>query len=151
MMVHINDMRVMAILADATNTIAEGEVQQLLNVHDADTTEERYLHVIHSKTAKLFESATDERKKAAGEQFQLHDFGWSETLTPFRSGLLFLAINLNRSRGAHDTRPSRLQVESAEPVLYHQGTAQFHAGSQLLARDHLSGRRFRRRADRFRT
>ncbi len=58
MMVHINNMRVMAILADATNTIAEGEVQQLLNVHDADTTEERYLHVIHSKTAKLFESAT---------------------------------------------------------------------------------------------
>jgi octaprenyl-diphosphate synthase len=58
MMVTINDMRVMAILADATNTIAEGEVQQLLNVHDADTSEERYLHVIHSKTAKLFESAT---------------------------------------------------------------------------------------------
>ena len=58
MMVTINDMRVMAILADATNTIAEGEVQQLLNVHDAETTEERYLHVIHSKTAKLFESAT---------------------------------------------------------------------------------------------
>ena len=58
MMVHIDNMRVMAILADATNTIAEGEVQQLLNIHDADTTEERYLHVIHSKTAKLFESAT---------------------------------------------------------------------------------------------
>ena len=58
MMVTINDMRVMAILADATNTIAEGEVQQLLNVHDAETSEENYLHVIHSKTAKLFESAT---------------------------------------------------------------------------------------------
>jgi octaprenyl-diphosphate synthase len=58
MMVTINDMLVMAILADATNTIAEGEVQQLLNVHDADTSEENYLHVIHSKTAKLFESAT---------------------------------------------------------------------------------------------
>ena len=58
MMVGIDNMRVMAILADATNTIAEGEVQQLLNVHDADTSEARYLHVIHSKTAKLFESAT---------------------------------------------------------------------------------------------
>lgn len=58
MMVHINKMRVMAILADATNTIAEGEVQQLLNVHDPDTTEARYLQVIHDKTAKLFESAT---------------------------------------------------------------------------------------------
>ena len=58
MMVEVGDMRVMAILADATNTIAEGEVQQLLNVHDPETTEERYLQVIHDKTAKLFESAT---------------------------------------------------------------------------------------------
>jgi len=58
MMVKINNMRIMAILADATNTIAEGEVQQLLNVHDPETTEERYLQVIHDKTAKLFESAT---------------------------------------------------------------------------------------------
>jgi len=57
MMVEIGSMRVMDILADATNTIAEGEVLQLLNCHDADTTEERYLEVIHSKTAKLFESA----------------------------------------------------------------------------------------------
>ena len=58
MMVHINKMKVMDILANATNTIAEGEVQQLLNVHDPDTTEARYLQVIHDKTAKLFESAT---------------------------------------------------------------------------------------------
>jgi octaprenyl-diphosphate synthase len=58
MMVEINNMRVMEILAHATNTIAEGEVLQLLNCHDADTTEARYLEVIHSKTAKLFEAAT---------------------------------------------------------------------------------------------
>ncbi len=58
MMVTLDNMRVMEILADATNTIAEGEVQQLLNVHDPDTTEERYYQVIHNKTAKLFESAT---------------------------------------------------------------------------------------------
>ena len=58
MMVEINQMRIMDILANATNTIAEGEVQQLLNVHDPDTTEARYLQVIHDKTAKLFESAT---------------------------------------------------------------------------------------------
>ena len=58
MMVDIKNMRVMEILAHATNTIAEGEVLQLLNCHDADTTEERYLEVIHSKTAKLFEAAT---------------------------------------------------------------------------------------------
>jgi octaprenyl-diphosphate synthase len=57
MMVSIGDMRVMQILADATNVIAEGEVLQLLNMHDPDVTEERYLQVIRSKTAKLFEAA----------------------------------------------------------------------------------------------
>ena len=58
MMVELKSMRIMEILAHTTNTIAEGEVLQLLNCHDADTTEERYLEVIHSKTAKLFEAAT---------------------------------------------------------------------------------------------
>jgi octaprenyl-diphosphate synthase len=57
MMVGVNDMRVMQILADATNVIAEGEVLQLLNMHDPNVTEERYLQVIRSKTAKLFEAA----------------------------------------------------------------------------------------------
>lgn len=57
MMVSVGDMRVMQILADATNVIAEGEVLQLLNMHDPDVTEERYLQVIRSKTAKLFEAA----------------------------------------------------------------------------------------------
>lgn len=57
MMVEINSMRVMEILSDATNIIAEGEVQQLLNRHDPETTEERYLQVIRNKTAKLFEAA----------------------------------------------------------------------------------------------
>src|SRR6476620_5286857 len=57
MMVAVNDMRVMRILADATNVIAEGEVLQLLNMHDPDVTEARYLQVIRSKTAKLFEAA----------------------------------------------------------------------------------------------
>ena len=51
-------MRVMQVLADATNIIAEGEVLQLLNCHDADVTDEAYLRVIHYKTAKLFEAAT---------------------------------------------------------------------------------------------
>lgn len=45
----------MEILADATNVIAEGEVLQLLNVHDPDVTEARYMQVIHYKTARLFE------------------------------------------------------------------------------------------------
>lgn len=57
MMVSVGNMQVMQILADATNVIAEGEVLQLLNMHDPDVTEERYLQVIRSKTAKLFEAA----------------------------------------------------------------------------------------------
>ena len=57
MMVAVDSMRVMEIMSSTTCTIAEGEVQQLLNCHDADTTEARYLEVIHSKTAKLFEAA----------------------------------------------------------------------------------------------
>jgi len=57
MMVHIDSMRVMKILSETTNTIAEGEVQQLINCHDPDTTQESYLNVIRNKTAKLFEAA----------------------------------------------------------------------------------------------
>ena len=57
MMVGFCSMRVMEILADTTNTIAEGEVMQLLNCHNPDTTEERYMAVIYCKTAKLFEAA----------------------------------------------------------------------------------------------
>lgn len=58
MMVSIENMRVMAVLSNATNTIAEGEVLQLLNVHNAEVTDESYMQVIHYKTAKLFEAAT---------------------------------------------------------------------------------------------
>lgn len=58
MMVSLKRMRVMEILSDATNVIAEGEVLQLMNCNDPDTTEERYMEVIYSKTARLFEAAT---------------------------------------------------------------------------------------------
>ncbi|AHE97072.1 octaprenyl diphosphate synthase [Thioalkalivibrio paradoxus] len=57
MMVDVGSMRVMEILAHATNVIAEGEVMQLMNCHDADVDEARYMEVIRSKTAKLFEAA----------------------------------------------------------------------------------------------
>jgi octaprenyl-diphosphate synthase len=56
MMVDIGRMRVMQILADATNTIAAGEVMQLMNVHDPDVTEAAYRKVIYRKTARLFEA-----------------------------------------------------------------------------------------------
>jgi octaprenyl-diphosphate synthase len=57
MMVGVGSMRVMEILADATNVIAEGEVLQLMNCHDADVDVDAYLKVIRYKTAKLFEAA----------------------------------------------------------------------------------------------
>ncbi len=57
MMVGIGDIRVLEVLADATNVIAEGEVLQLLGVHNADLTEGEYLRVVRSKTAKLFEAS----------------------------------------------------------------------------------------------
>ncbi len=58
MIVAVQNMRVMEVLSNATNVIAEGEVLQLLNIHNADLTDEAYLQVIHYKTAKLFEAAT---------------------------------------------------------------------------------------------
>ncbi|HET7201979.1 MAG TPA: octaprenyl diphosphate synthase [Steroidobacteraceae bacterium] len=56
MMVELGDMRIQDVMADATNTIAEGEVLQLMNVHDPDTSEQRYFEVVYRKTAKLFEA-----------------------------------------------------------------------------------------------
>jgi octaprenyl-diphosphate synthase len=58
MMVNVDDMRVLRVLADATNIIAEGEVLQLMNCRNADIDENSYLQVIRYKTAKLFEAAS---------------------------------------------------------------------------------------------
>lgn len=76
MMVDVESMRVMAILSEAVKVIAEGEVLQLLNMHDPDVSQERYLQVVRFKTAKLFEAAarvgavladaTPEQEAAAG-------------------------------------------------------------------------------------
>ena len=57
MMVALNNLRVLDVLADATNVIAEGEVLQLMNLHDADLAVDEYLRVIRFKTAKLFEAS----------------------------------------------------------------------------------------------
>lgn len=67
MMVRVGDMRVMEIMADTTNMIAEGEVLQLLNTHDPATTEERHLEVVRRKTAKLFEAAAQVGAVLAGQ------------------------------------------------------------------------------------
>lgn len=58
MMSELSNLRIMDILSDATNIIAEGEVLQLMNCNDPDTTEDSYMKVIYCKTAKLFEAAT---------------------------------------------------------------------------------------------
>jgi octaprenyl-diphosphate synthase len=67
MMVELDDLRVLDVLANTTNTIAEGEVLQLLNVHNPDTTEEQYLRVILRKTAKLFEAGAQLGALVAGQ------------------------------------------------------------------------------------
>jgi octaprenyl-diphosphate synthase len=66
MMVTVGNARVMQIVADATNVIAEGEVLQLLNMHNPDVSEADYLRVIRSKTAKLFEAAAQLGALVAG-------------------------------------------------------------------------------------
>lgn len=66
MMVEAGSMRIMQILSEATTVIAEGEVLQLLNVHDPDVSQERYLQVVRYKTAKLFEAAAQVGAVLAG-------------------------------------------------------------------------------------
>jgi octaprenyl-diphosphate synthase len=81
MMVEVGGMAIMEILSDTTNAIAEGEVMQLMNCHDPDTSQDRYLDVIHHKTAKLFQAATrlgsvlagrSEREQDAMAAYGLH-------------------------------------------------------------------------------
>ena len=81
MMVSVNRMRVLEVLADATNVIAEGEVLQLMNMHDPDLAVEDYLRVIRFKTAKLFEASARLGAVLAGASHELEescaDFGRS--------------------------------------------------------------------------
>lgn len=81
MMSELSNLRIMDILSDATNVIAEGEVLQLMNCNDPDTTEESYMQVIYCKTAKLFEAATrlaaviaqqDEATESAMQRYGMH-------------------------------------------------------------------------------
>lgn len=73
MMVEAGNMRILQVLSDATNIIAEGEVQQLINTHDASLDEAGYLHVIRSKTAKLFEASTQIAAILAGATPELEE------------------------------------------------------------------------------
>ncbi len=73
MMVSVNRMRVLEVLADATNTIAEGEVLQLMNMHDPDLAVDDYLRVIRYKTAKLFEASARLGAVLAGANSRVED------------------------------------------------------------------------------
>jgi octaprenyl-diphosphate synthase len=79
MMAALKNQRVMEIMAEATNTIAEGEVLQLMNAHDPQTTEQRYLEVIYRKTARLFAAGAEVAAVLAGSppavQKALADYG----------------------------------------------------------------------------
>jgi octaprenyl-diphosphate synthase len=68
MMVELQDLKVLAVLADATNTIAEGEVLQLMNCNNPDITERDYMEVIYRKTAKLFEAGAQLGAILAGQE-----------------------------------------------------------------------------------
>jgi octaprenyl-diphosphate synthase len=142
MMVSVNRMRVLDVVADATNVIAEGEVLQLMNMHDPDLAVEDYLQVIRFKTAKLFEasarlgailgqadSATEEScadfGRRLGTAFQLVDDlldyeGRSEELgknvgDDIREGKATLPILLAMARGTPAEREMlRQAVRSGE-------------------------------------
>ena len=79
MLVEVDSMRIMDIMSEATNIIAEGEVQQLINCRDPNTTEANYLMVIHNKTAKLFEAGARIGailcNRSAAEEQAMADYG----------------------------------------------------------------------------
>ncbi len=129
MMVSVNRMRVLEVLADATNVIAEGEVLQLMNMHDPDLSVEDYLQVIRFKTAKLFEASArlgavlagaDERLEVAcasygramGTAFQLVD-----DLLDYEGSTDQLGKNVGDDlREGKPTLPLLLAMERAEPA-----------------------------------
>ena len=144
MMVSVNRMRILEVLADATNVIAEGEVLQLMNMHDPDITVDDYLRVIRFKTAKLFEasarlgavlagadSATEEAcadyGRSLGTAFQLVDDlldyeGATEQLgknvgDDLREGKPTLPLLIAMERGSADERALvRHAIEHGEIV-----------------------------------
>ena len=72
MMVSMDSMRVMEVLSDATNTIAEGEVEQLLNMHDPEVSEESYFSVIEKKDRQTVRSGLPAGRRSGG-QAELED------------------------------------------------------------------------------
>ncbi len=145
MMVDAQNMRIMEVLADATNVIAEGEVMQLMNMHNAELDEGAYLQVIRSKTAKLFEAsarvgailagasadmenACAEYGQALGTAFQVIDdvldyTGNAELLgknlgDDLREGKTTLPLIAAMQRGSEDERRTiKSAIETGDPTM----------------------------------
>jgi octaprenyl-diphosphate synthase len=129
MMVSVNRMRVLEVLADATNVIAEGEVLQLMNMHDPDLSVDDYLQVIRYKTAKLFEASARLGAVLAGA-----DESVESRLRRLRAGAghgLPVGGRPARLRRQHRSagqergrRPARRQAHLALLVAMERGTAE---------------------------
>jgi octaprenyl-diphosphate synthase len=129
MMAQMGSLPVMHIMADATNTIAEGEVLQLLNAHDPETTEQRYLDVIYRKTARLFEVGAEVAAILAGANDSLR-----RSLAQYGKhvGMAFQLIDdVLDYRGSPEARGKNLGDDLAEgkptlPLIYalQKGTAE---------------------------
>jgi octaprenyl-diphosphate synthase len=112
MMVGLDSMRIMEVLADTTNTIAEGEVQQLLNMGDPEVDQLRYMQVIENKTAKLFEAAC---RLAAIISGQSHDIEESLAVYGNRLGSAFqIADDVLDYTGEADTMGKNAGDDLAE-------------------------------------
>src|SRR3569832_766066 len=148
MMVEIGSMDVMEILARATNTIAEGEVMQLLNCHDASTSEERYLDVIRSKTAKLFAAAAelgtvlggqDSEARQAMRQYGMHLGTAFQLIDGMRHGtgeLAALVLNAIEQGGRDTIHQVTAAIESTGAIAYTARSAQ-HEAEKALASLHV--------------
>ncbi|MBN1239089.1 MAG: octaprenyl diphosphate synthase [Gammaproteobacteria bacterium] len=102
MMVEIGELRILDVLADATNTIAEGEVLQLMNCNNPDITESDYMEVIYRKTAKLFEAGTRIGAILAGQEERIE-----QALVAFGRHL-GLAFQLVDDALDYDAKPEEL-------------------------------------------
>ena len=129
MMVSVNRMRVLQVLADATNVIAEGEVLQLMNMHDPDLAVDDYLQVIRFKTAKLFEASARLGAVLAGADAELEEacaeygrslgtaFQLVDDLLDYEGNSLELGKNVGDDlREGKPTMPVLLAMENATEI-----------------------------------
>ncbi|MDF7679249.1 octaprenyl diphosphate synthase [Enterobacteriaceae bacterium ESL0689] len=129
MMTHLGSLPVLEVMSEAVNVIAEGEVLQLMNVHDPDITEENYMRVIYSKTARLFEAASQCAGILAGctaeQEKALQDYG-RYLGTAFQLIDDLLDYSSDGSRLGKNTGDDLSEGKPTLPLLHamHHGTAE---------------------------